>query len=61
MVAVILMLYKIIHNIIIILGLGEDHPLIDDEVDDKEDMDRAEDDLQKEEASPGEQEKNLHN
>lgn len=48
MVAVILMLYKIIHNIIIILGLGEDHPLIDDEVDDKEDMDRAEDDLQKE-------------
>ncbi len=61
MVAVILMLYKIIHNIIIIVGLGEDHPLIDDEVDDKEDMDRAEDDLQKEEASPGEQEKNLHN
>lgn len=48
MVAVILMLYHIIRNIIIIVGLGEDHPLIDNEaVDDKEDMEQAEDDLDK--------------
>lgn len=48
MVAVILMLYKIIHNIILIVGLGQDHPLIEndnDEVEDKEDMDQAEDDV----------------
>lgn len=31
MVTVILMLYDIIHNIIIIVGLGEDHPLIDND------------------------------
>ncbi|REL37985.1 hypothetical protein DYD21_05040 [Rhodohalobacter sp. SW132] len=46
MVAVILMLYKIIHNIILIVGLGQEHALIDnenDEVENKEDMDRAED------------------
>lgn len=48
MVTVILMLYNIIHNIIIIVGLGEDHPLIDNdndsaEVENKEDMDQAED------------------
>lgn len=49
MVAVILMLYHIIRNIIIIVGLGEDHPLIDnDAVDDKEDMDQAEADVEKE-------------
>lgn len=45
MVTVILMLYKIIHNIIIIVGLGEDHSLIDndnDKVENKEDMDQAE-------------------
>ena len=49
MVAVILMLYHIIHNIIIIVGLGEDHPLIDnDKVEDKEDMDQAEADVEKE-------------
>ena len=49
MVAVILMLYKIIHNIIIIVGLGEDHPLIDndDDVNDKDDMDQAADEVQK--------------
>lgn len=51
MVAVILMLYKIIFNIILIVGLGEKHELIDDdEVEDKEDMDQAEDDIEKGEA-----------
>jgi hypothetical protein len=41
MVAVILMLYNTIHNIIIIVGLSKEHPLIDgdDEVKDKEDVD----------------------
>ncbi|CAN5378553.1 hypothetical protein BH23BAC3_BH23BAC3_19660 [soil metagenome] len=54
MVAVILMLYNTIHNIIIIVGLREEHPLIDDddEVEDKEDMEdveeEVEDDVQKE-------------
>lgn len=47
MVTVILMLYNIIHNIIIIVGLGEDHELIDNdndsaEVENREDMDQAE-------------------
>lgn len=46
MVTVILMLYNIIHNIIIIVGLGEEHPLIDndndnDEVENKKDMDQV--------------------
>lgn len=47
MVAVILMLYNIIHNIILIVGLREDHPLIDndDDVENKEDMDKAEDEI----------------
>ena len=45
MVAVILMLYKIIHNIIRIVGLGEDHPLIDnDKMEDKKDVEQARDD-----------------
>ncbi len=51
MVTVILMLYNIIHNIIIIVGLGEEHELIDndkdsDEVENKEDMDQAEEDAE---------------
>ena len=51
MVAVILMLYKIIHNIILIVGFGEEHPLIDnDEMEDKEDMEQAEKDVEKEET-----------
>ncbi len=53
MVAVILILYKIIHNIILIVGLGQEHPLIDDdndEMEDKEDTEQAEDEVQKEEA-----------
>ncbi len=51
MVAVILMLYKIIHNIILIVGFGEEHELIDnDEVDNKEDMEQAEDDVRKQGA-----------
>lgn len=51
MVAVILMLYNIIHNIILIVGLGEEHALIDDdEIEDKEDMEQAEEDVEKEET-----------
>jgi len=51
MVTVILMLYNIIHNIIIIVGLGEDHPLLDndDEVENKEDMDQAEEEMEQKE------------
>lgn len=51
MVTVILMLYNIIHNIIIIVGLGEDHPLLDndDEVENKEDMDQAEEEIEQKE------------
>ncbi len=48
MVTVILMLYNIINNIIIIVGLGEDHPLIDndnDEVENKEDMDQVKEEI----------------
>jgi hypothetical protein len=52
MVAVILMLYKTIHNIIIIVGLREEHPLIDDddEIEDKEDMDEAEEEVEEKES-----------
>jgi len=56
MVAVILMLYKTIHNIIIIVGLKEDHPLVDDEeeVESKEDMDEVEDEVGDEVKDKGE-------
>ena len=62
MVTVILMLYNIIHNIIIIVGLGEEHPLIDndnesDEVESKEDMDQAEEDAEESEESNQKEEK----
>jgi len=56
MVAVILMLYNTIHNIIIIVGLGEEHPLIDDEeVEDKEDMEDVEEEVEDDARKEGEQ------
>lgn len=57
MVAVILMLYNTIHNIIIIVGLREEHPLIDnddEEVENKEDMEQAEEEVEDDGQKEGE-------